>query len=345
MKRTSDFRSDTVTQPTPAMREAMATAEVGDDVYGEDPTVNALEAYTAVLLDKEAAVFVPTATMSNQVAILVHTERGDELYLDQDAHIYQYEVGSPALLAGVSCRPLPHRFGVVDPEAFIDAVPPANIHRPRPRLLSIENTHNRAGGAAIAPEHLTPLIDAARERGISIHLDGSRLFNAAVALNREPAELARNADSVTICLSKGLGAPLGSLLLGSAVFVEKARRYRKALGGGMRQAGVVAAAGLFGLQHHRSGLSDDHRRAATLAQGLAGLPGLHVMMPPVPTNMVMVKMDHPVDPVIQQAQAQGIKLGAMDRRRIRLVTHLDVNDSDVERVLAFFRNCQADGSL
>jgi threonine aldolase len=333
-----DFRSDTVTKPVPAMRAAMAAAEVGDDVYGEDPTVNRLEEYVADLLGKEAAVFVPTATMANQVAVLTHTERGDEMFCDTDAHIYYYEAGAPALWAGVMCHVLPHRAGVIRPDDLEAAIRPANIHHPRPRLLSLENTHNRAGGAAVPTAEVLPTVAVARRHGLYVHLDGSRLFNASVALGEDAKTLAAPADSVTICLSKGLGAPLGSLLAGPRDVIARARRYRKQLGGGMRQAGVVAAAGLYALTHHRERLADDHRRAARLAEELADIPGLSVDVPPHPTNMVMVDLaDRDAESVMAAARAEGILLGAMGPRRIRLVTHLDVDDAAVERLVRFFR--------
>jgi threonine aldolase len=337
----ADFRSDTVTLPSPAMRDRMAHAEVGDDVYGEDPTVNRLESYAAALLKKEAAVFVPTATMANQVAVLTHTERGDELFCDRDAHIYYYEAGAPAFLAGAMCHLLPHEGGVIEAQDLEAAIRPANIHHPRPRLLSLENTHNRAGGAAIPPAALAPVVAVARRHGLRIHLDGSRLFNAAVALGVEAADLAASADSVTVCLSKGLGAPLGSLLVGETDFVARARRYRKQLGGGMRQAGIIAAAGLYGLEHNMEGLANDHRRAAWIARQLRELETLTVTLPAHPTNMVMLDLTEPAEAVIHQAAAAGIRLGAMGTHRIRLVTHLDITDSHAERLVEFFRRRSA----
>jgi threonine aldolase len=333
----TDLRSDTVTRPSPAMRQAMADAAVGDDVYGEDPTVCELEQLAARLLGKEAALYLPTATMSNQVAVLTHTDRGDEMFCDRDAHIYYYEVGSPAMLAGVTFHTLDHREGVIAPDVLRAAIRPANVHHPRPRLLSLENTHNRAGGAALTRGQLQPLADVAHEHGLRVHLDGSRLFNAAVALGVDPAELAAVADSVTLCLSKGLGAPMGALLVGEASFIERARRYRKALGGGMRQAGIVAAGGLYGLRHNVERLAEDHRRAARLADGLRGLPGLTVMQPAVPTNMVVVDLDRPAEPVMAEGARAGILFGAMGPQRLRLVTHLDVDDAGIDAAIDFFR--------
>ena len=332
-----DLRSDTVTRPTSPMRRAMADAELGDDVYGEDPTVNRLESEVAGILKKPAALYVPTATMANQLAVLSHTERGDEVFLDEDAHIYYYEAGAPALLAGVTCHVLPHAFGVIDAEVLEAAIRPANVHHPRPRLLVVENTHNRSGGAAVPASMLAPTVAVARRHDLGVHMDGARLFNAAVALSAAPADLAAEADSVTLCLSKGLGAPMGALLVGSTALIDRARRYRKQLGGGMRQAGIVAAAGLYSLENHVQRLREDHRRAQALASAVSALPGFRVVLPPVPTNMVMVDVLDPLDGLLRDALAAGIRLGAVGPRRLRLVTHLDIGDADVEAVVAFFR--------
>jgi len=341
-----DLRSDTVTLPTAAMRQAMAEADVGDDVYGEDPTVNRLEAEAAELLKKSAALYVPTATMANQLAVLSHTERGDEIFLDEDAHIYYYEAGAPAFLAGAMCHLVPHRAGVIAPEALQAAIRPANIHHPRPRLLVWENTHNRSGGSAVAAALMAPAIEVARSHGLSVHMDGARLFNAAVALKVAPADLVSGVDSVTLCLSKGLGAPMGALLVGSGTLVDRARRYRKQLGGGMRQAGIVAAGGLYGLHHHVARLADDHRHAAQLAEGLRGLSGFTVVLPPVPTNMVMVDVAGPMDRLMRQAQDAGIRMSSVGGQRLRLVTHLGISAEDIQRVLQFFRAAESDyGSL
>lgn len=328
-----DLRSDTVTRPTGAMREAMARAPVGDDVYGEDPTVNELQEFAASLLGKERALYLPSATMGNQVAVLAHTERGDELFCDQDAHVYGAEVGSPAMLAGVMCRTLPATGGVVPAGVLDAAIRPPNIHHPRPRLLCLENTHN---GAAIHPDRLAATVAVARARGLRVHLDGARLFNAAVALNLPARALVEPMDSVTVCLSKGLGAPMGALLAGSSEFIERALRYRKALGGGLRQAGIVAAGGLFALRHHVERLADDHRRARMLAQALSGLPGLRVQEPEVPTNMVIVDLDGPAGPVVDAGRRVGVLFGAMGPQRLRLVTHLDVDDAGILAAADFF---------
>jgi threonine aldolase len=328
-----DLRSDTVTRPTGAMREAMARAPVGDDVYGEDPTVNELQEFAAALLGKERALYLPSATMSNQVAVLAHTERGDELFCDVDAHVYGAEAGSPAMLAGVMCHTLPAVGGIVAADVLEAAIRPANIHHPRPRLLTLENTHN---GAALHPDRLAATVAVARAHGLSIHLDGARLFNAAVALNLSARTLTEPVDSVTVCLSKGLGAPMGALLAGSNAFIERALRYRKALGGGLRQAGIVAAGGLFALRHHVERMADDHRRARTLASALSGLPGMRVVEAEVPTNMVMVDLDGASGPLVDQGRGVGVLFGSMGPGRLRLVTHLDVDDAGIAAAADFF---------
>ncbi|PSR24193.1 MAG: low-specificity L-threonine aldolase [Sulfobacillus acidophilus] len=333
-----DLRSDTVTRPSSAMRQAMATADVGDDVYGEDPTVNRLEARVAELLGKEAGLFVPSGTMANQVAILSHTERGDELFIHRDSHAYYYEGAAPALWAGAMLTLMDGSEGLFSPEDLISAVRPANIHHPRPRLVCLENTHNRAGGAALEMSRLHPVIKTAHDLGLMVHIDGARLFNAATALNVSADQLVQDADSVSICLSKGLGAPVGSVLVGDTEFVHRARRYRKWLGGGMRQAGILAAAGLLALEN-RHRLAEDHRRARQLLAGLREL-GYQAWGPSIPTNMVMIDTPGPAQPLVQEMASEGILMGTMGPQRIRLVTHLDIDDVGVERALSAFAKWQ-----
>ncbi len=334
MMRMADLRSDTVTKPSAPMRQAMARADVGDDVYGEDPTVNRLEALAAELLGKEAGLFVPTGTMANQVAILAHTDRGDELFIHRDSHAYYYEGGGAALWAGAMLTLLDGDEGLFSADSLERAVRPANIHHPRPRLVSLENTHNRAGGAALSSERLDPVMDRAHALGLRVHMDGARLFNAAVALNDSPERLVSRADSVSICLSKGLGAPVGSLVVGDRAFIEVARRYRKWLGGGMRQAGVLAAAGILALQN-RERLQEDHRRARALWEGLREL-GYEAWQPSIPTNMVMVNTQGPAEALVNAARERGVLFGTMGERLVRLVTHLDVHDEDVTQALEVF---------
>ena len=332
----SDFRSDTVTRPTGAMRDAMMAATVGDDVYGEDPTVNQLEAFAAEMLGKEAGSFVPTGTMANQVAILAHTERGDEVFIHRDSHAYYYEGGAAAMWSGVTWNLLDGIEGTPTPEILRYSIRPKNIHHPNPRLLSLENTHNRAGGAAIQLDRLIPLIDEARSYGLGVHLDGARLFNAAVALGISGRDLSQPFDSVSICLSKGLGAPVGSVLLGSRPFIDRARVFRKWLGGGMRQAGIIAAAGLYALTHNVQRLEEDHDRARHMAHALSEM-GYQVMLPAVPTNMVMLDLSVSAAQVIDLLAQNQVLVGAMGPQRLRLVTHLDIDDAGVSHALNVFR--------
>lgn len=281
-----DLRSDTVTEPTDAMREAMARAVVGDDVFGEDPTVRALETLAAEMIGKEAAVFVPSGTMANLVAVLTHTQRGDEVLLEAEAHLYYSEVGSISAVAGVLPKTIVGVAGYIAPGQVRAAVRPANIHNPPSRLLCLENTHNRAGGMPFGPAEIDVVCATGHELGLAVHLDGARIFNAAVALGVVPSALTRSVDSVMFCVSKGLSAPVGSLLAGSGEFITQARRFRKMLGGGMRQAGVLAAAGVVALRTMVSRLAEDHQNAQRLAKGLAKIPGFQIDLERVRTNMV-----------------------------------------------------------
>lgn len=336
-----DLRSDTVTRPSQGMRRAMAEALVGDDVYGEDPTVNELESRVAGLLGKEAGLFMPSGTMANQVAILTHTNRGDEIFMHRDSHVFYYEGGAPSLWASAVMTLLDGPEGSFSVEDLQAHIRPENIHHPRPRMISLENTHNRAGGAALAPERLDPVMEEAHRQGLLVHLDGARIFNAAVALGVPASRLAKHTDSVSVCLSKGLGAPVGSVLVGPTDWIQQARRYRKWLGGGLRQVGVLAAAGLVALDNIAR-LQDDHRRAAALVSGLQEL-GYNAWVPSVPTNMVMVDLSVPGQPLVDQAADRGILMSTMGRERIRLVTHLDVDDEGVALALQVFEDMR--GSL
>ncbi|QIA27156.1 aminotransferase class I/II-fold pyridoxal phosphate-dependent enzyme [Thermaerobacter sp. PB12/4term] len=341
-----DFRSDTVTQPTPAMRRAMAQAEVGDDVYGEDPTVRRLEEVAAERLGKAAGLFFPSGTMANQAAVLAHTRRGDEVLLEEESHIYYYEVGGVALLAGCQVRPLPSRRGVLDPAVVEATIRPANIHFPPPRLLCLENTHNRWGGTVMTAEETAAVAEVAHRHGLKVHLDGARIFNAAVALGVPADRLAAPADSVMFSLSKGLGCPVGSVLVGDREFIAEARRYRKALGGGMRQAGILAAAGLVALDEMIDRLAEDHALARRLAEGLASLPGVRVDMETVQTNMVMADVSGTGRTAYQLAgelAAAGVKVNAVDAHRLRWVTHKDVGPADADRALAIFHRILTQG--
>jgi threonine aldolase len=325
-----DLRSDTVTRPTPAMREAMATAPVGDDVYGEDETVNALERRAAELCGREAALFVPSGTMGNQIGVGLWAGQADEVYAHRDAHLLVDEAGGTSALWGAHPRGLHSSGFALDVEELLDAVPmdAGDIHRPRARLLCIENTHTGSGGRVWTAEALARVTERAHELGLKVHMDGARLANAAVARGCTLAEASAGADSVSFCFSKGLGAPVGSILVSSAEAIGRGRRLRKLLGGGMRQAGVLAAAGLYALEHHVERLADDHTRARALAVALAECPRVSVDLPAVETNIVLARLhrDEPAQGVVDELTAAGVLCGAYDRRTLRFVTHLDIDD-------------------
>ncbi|WP_421267824.1 low-specificity L-threonine aldolase [Aeromonas veronii] len=328
-----DLRSDTVTQPTDAMRQAMLHAEVGDDVYGEDPGVNALEAYGARLLGKQAALFVPSGTMSNLLAVMSHCQRGEGAILGNAAHIYRYEAQGSAVLGSVALQPLPmQRDGTLAFDDIKAALAPDDAHFVQTRLICLENTHN---GKVLPLSYLQEMGAFVAERGLKLHLDGARLFNAAVASETAAAVIAAPFDSISICLSKGLGAPVGSLLVGSHDFIARARRLRKMLGGGMRQAGILAQAGLFALEQHVTRLADDHRRAKRLAEGLAALPGIELDLSLVQSNMVFLRLrEGESAPLLAFMKERGILFSGYGE--LRLVTHLQINDDDIEEVIDAF---------
>ncbi|NQD36733.1 low-specificity L-threonine aldolase [Permianibacter sp. IMCC34836] len=327
-----DLRSDTVTRPSNAMRLAMADAEVGDDVFGDDPTVNRLQATLAERLGFEAGLFVPSGTQSNLIALLSHCQRGDEYIVGQDAHTYKYEAGGAAVLGSIQPQPIEHAADGTLPLNKIEAaVKPDDAHFARTRLLALENTWH---GKVLPQDYVEQATALARKKGLSCHLDGARFFNAVVASGKSERALAQPFDSVSICLSKGLGAPVGSVLLGNKDFIHSAKRWRKMVGGGMRQAGILAAAGLYALQHNVARLADDHANAKRLAEGLAGLPG--ITAEPVQTNMVFLN----VAPERASAFTEHLKqhgIVSTGLYRLRLVTHLDVSAADIERVIAVIR--------
>ncbi len=325
-----DLRSDTVTRPTPGMRRAMAEAEVGDDVYGEDPTVLALEAEVAGITGKEAALFVPTGTMGNQLAIACQTRPGDEVIVGEEVHLAYNESGAAAALSGVQFV-VAGAGGLFTAEQMRARIKPDVYYYPRTALVAVENTHNRAGGRVFPQAEARAIAEAARALGIASHLDGARLWNASVATGLAVAELAAPFDTVSVCFSKGLGAPAGSALSGSRALVERARRFRKMWGGGMRQAGILAAGGRYGLAHHRARLADDHANARELAEALRGVDGLVVDPASVETNMVsIVVAPHlPVADVVTAARSLGLAISANGPQRLRAVTHLDVSSADV----------------
>ncbi|MFJ4588597.1 low-specificity L-threonine aldolase [Pseudomonas moraviensis] len=324
-----DLRSDTVTQPTPAMLDAATAADTGDDVYGEDPTVNRLEAELAKRLGFAAALFVPTGTMSNLLGLMAHCERGDEYIVGQQAHTYKYEGGGAAVLGSIQPQPLEVQAdGSLDLDQVAAAIKPDDFHFARTRLLALENTMQ---GKVLPLEYLARARRFTQDHGLQLHLDGARLYNAAVRLGVDAREITQYFDSVSVCLSKGLGAPVGSVLCGSEPLIGKARRLRKMVGGGMRQAGLLAAAGLYALDHHVERLADDHANAQVLADGLreAGF-----VVEPVQTNMVYVQMGDKAQALKAFAGERGIKLSAA--ARLRMVTHMDVSRAQIEQVIATF---------
>ncbi len=330
-----DLRSDTVTLPTDAMREAMRTADLGDDVYGEDPTVNRLEAVAASRLGKEAAVLVPTGTMANLLALLVHARAGQEVIVEADSHIFVNEAAGASVVGGIQLRPLPTVRGVLEPHQVAGALRPRDdSHQPTSAAVAIENTHNRKGGVVWSPAELAAIASVARASGLGVHMDGARLFNAAVALGVEAGRLAAHADTVSFCLSKGLGCPVGSLLVGPTEQIVQARRWRKMLGGGMRQAGVIAACGLVALDTMVERLADDHRHARTLALGLAELPGVTIDPDAVTTNIVCLRPTRlSAATFVAAAEARGLLCLDEGQGVVRLVTHLGIGPTEIERGL------------
>lgn len=335
-----DLRSDTVTRPTPAMREAMYRAEVGDDGRGDDPTVKRLEGVAAERLGKEAALFVPSGTMGNLVALLAHCGRGDMVILGDQSHIFRSEGGGASALGSIHPYPvLTQPDGTLAPER-IEAAVGASINFPRVRLVCLENTHNRMGGRVLRPAYIQEVRAIADRHGLAIHLDGARIFNAAVALDVDVQDLVRDADSVTFCLSKGLSAPVGSLVCGTKDFIAQARRNRKVLGGTMRQVGIVAAAGLVALDQMVDRLAEDHANARRLAEGIAETPHLEAHPEVVETNFVMMKVTHPrltVPGLVERMKREEVLIDVVDPDRIRLVTHYGVTSEDVETVVRLLR--------
>jgi threonine aldolase len=337
-----DLRSDTVTHPTKAMRKAMANAEVGDDVFGEDPTVNELQSMAAEKMGKEAGLFVPSGTMGNLAAILAHCGRGDEVILGNKAHTFLYEAGGISALGGVHSCQLPNQSdGTLTLEDIQSAIRSKDVHQPISRLVCLENTHNRCGGVALSAEYTRAVGELAHANGLLLHLDGARIFNAAVGQGKQASELVKPADSVTFCLSKGLCAPVGSVLCGSEEFITKAHRIRKQLGGGMRQAGVLAAAGIVALETMTDRLAEDHKRAKLLVQGLSFLPWL-VMDDGTPqTNMIFMNVNesYPVDAqkIAEELEKQSVRVGVVGKKRFRLVTHYWINDKGVEKTIVAFQ--------
>jgi threonine aldolase len=331
-----DLRSDTFTKPTQEMLEAMFRAEVGDDVYGEDPTVNRLEDLAARMLGKESALFVTSGTQGNQIAVLGQTQRGDEVIVERSSHIYHSEVGGISALSGVQPAPIAGIKGMMDIDEIEKTIRGENIHYPRTGLLCLENTHNRGGGTVIPLDYVKKVCEIAKTYGIKTHLDGARLFNASVALGIPVSELAGPFNSVQICLSKGLSAPIGSILAGDKSFIQAARKYRKMLGGGMRQAGFIAAPGIIALTKMTDRLKDDHTNARSLADGLSKLPGLFIDMDSVQTNMVygvIVDPDLTARQLADSLEKRHIRIHVIDSKTFRLVTHKDIEMDDIPTVV------------
>ena len=329
MARLVDLRSDTVTRPVPAMRQAMAQADVGDDVFGEDPTVRRLQERVAELLGMEAALFVPTGVMANQIALRAHTTHGDEVIIGRGAHCWRHESGALGALAGVQTQMI-GTDGTFTAAEVRAAFKPDDPYQAPTRVVEVENTHNMAGGIVWDRAQLAEVVAEAHRLGMRAHLDGARLWNAAVATGASEKELAAGFDSVSVCLSKGLGAPVGSVVAGSRELIKACHRFRKMYGGGMRQVGILAAAGLYALDHHRARLADDHANARAMAEALAGARGLRVDVARVHTNIVMIDVDRgPLPPLLEAAKARGVLVGSAGPQRIRAVTHLDVDRDGV----------------
>lgn len=339
-----DLRSDTVTRPTPTMRRAIAEAEVGDDVLGDDPTVIRLQQRVAEIMGKEAACFVPSGTMANQASIRAHTEPGDEVIAHEDSHIIHYETGAPAALSGVMIRPLRGPRGIFDVADVEAAVRPRSVHFPNSKLLIVENTHNRGGGAIWPLEQIRRVTARARELGLSLHLDGARIWNACAATGLEPATYAQYFDTVSCCFSKGLGAPVGSAVAGPRDLIARVARFRKMFGGTMRQSGILAAAALHALDHHRQRLAEDHANAKRLARGLAEIPGITLNLDHVETNMVFFDLAPDLGTAAdfcQRLRMLGVLMLPIGPRRIRAVCHLDVSVSQIDQAILAAKSAAA----
>lgn len=331
-----DLRSDTVTKPSTQMRQAMAEAIVGDDVFGDDPTVNLLQEKVADLLGKEKSLFVPSGTMANLIAILTHTQPGDEVIMEKESHTFSYEVGGAAALAGVQINPLIGDRGILEKDQIEETIRMPNVHIPQTKLVCLENTHNRGSGAIYPLEKIWLISELAKEKGLKMHLDGARLFNASVASGIDVREYAKYFDSLMFCFSKGLGAPVGSILAGTQEFIEKAHRYRKMLGGGMRQIGILAAAALYALEHNIDRLAEDHQHAKMLANALAKIKGFQINPDHVETNIVVfdVKVSGlTVNEVVEKMAEKGILLIPFGTTLVRAVTSLQVTRKDIEKTI------------
>ena len=340
MNRMIDLRSDTVTRPTPGMRDAIARAEVGDDVFGEDPTVNALQEKVAKLLGKEASIFVPSGTMANQLAIRTLTHHGDEAIIDEGSHPYNFEGGAAASLSGVQFRCLQGDRGILKAEQIEEAIRPQDHHYPTTKIMCLENTHNRGGGTIYPLDEILRIKAVADRNGLLMHLDGARLLHASTATGIAPHSYAKPFDSVTLCLSKGLGAPIGSMVAGSRDFIDLVHRYRKMFGGGMRQVGIIAAAGLYALEHHVDRLKEDHEHAKIVANALSKLPGVAINPLHVETNIVVFDISPSgldLQQVVEALKAKGVLVIPFGKNRLRAVPHLDISREGIDKAISAFR--------
>ena len=336
-----DLRSDTVTLPTEEMLEAIRHAKLGDDVFGEDPTVNKLQEMAANRMGKEAALLVPSGTQANLISVMSNTKRGELVFLESQSHIYWYEAGGVSAIAGLLPWPIKSETGAIDPDELEAAIRPPNVHFPEPTLLCVENTHNRHGGTIIHPNHIKKLSDVAHAHGLKVHMDGARIFNAAIGLGIDVKEFTKHVDSLMFCLSKGLSCPIGSLVVGSREFIEKARRTRKVIGGGMRQAGIIAAPGIIALEKMVDRLKEDHENAKFLAEKLAKIEGIKLNMANVQTNMVSFELDAERitdDVFLNELNKNGVLALAQSRNKIRLVTHYGIRREHVEKAAATIEN-------
>jgi threonine aldolase len=336
-----DLRSDTVTKPSAFMREAIASAVVGDDVYNEDPTVIKLQTTMAELTGKEAALYVSSGTMGNQLCVKCHTEPGDEIIVEYSAHIFQYETAAASFISRAQIYPVPGKYGMMKLQDIEDAIRPDIYYFPKTKLICLENTHNRAGGTILDINYIADVHTLAKAQGIKTHLDGARLWNASAATGISISEYAKYFDSLSICLSKGLGAPVGSVICGSVEFIEKARKFRKILGGGLRQSGLLAAAGLYAINNNFDRLKDDHKRAKIIAEFLNNHPAVDIDMNTVQTNIVIfgfhdqkVDLDH----LVTKLKNNGLLVSRGTKGKLRIVTHLDANDEDIERAIQIMKD-------
>ncbi|MBA7702746.1 L-allo-threonine aldolase [subsurface metagenome] len=336
--KTIDLRSDTVTLPTPAMRQAIAAAPLGDDVFGEDPTINKLQQMAAEIMDKEAALLVASGTMGNLVSILTHCSRGDEVILGDQSHTFYYEVGGISALGGIQTHTIPNQpDGTLKLSDIAAAIRPDGSHFPSTKLICLENTQNRCGGVILKPDYMNSVAELAKQNNLKIHLDGARIFNATVALGTDVKELVKDADSVMFCLSKGLAAPVGSVICGSAEFIEKAHKIRKMVGGGMRQAGIIAAAGIIALEQMIDRLAEDHKNANKLARAIAQIKGFSINLNAVQTNIVYFDLDSEnitAQQVVEKAKQKGILLLNLGGKTLRMVTHYGIESEDIETTIS-----------